>query len=55
MITTVRLANGGGGVAETAIGTPIGELPRNLAPSPRERSWLAATTGAWLPPSRQGR
>jgi len=28
MLTTVRLANGSGGVAETAIGTPIAELLR---------------------------
>jgi NADH:ubiquinone oxidoreductase subunit F (NADH-binding) len=51
MLTTVRLANGGGGVAETAIGTPIAELLR-LAEYPARAVLVGGYHGAWLSPER---
>jgi NADH:ubiquinone oxidoreductase subunit F (NADH-binding) len=51
MLITVRLANGGGGVAETAIGTPIAELLR-LAQYPARAVLVGGYHGAWLPPER---
>ena len=47
MLTTVRLSNGGGGVAETAIGTPIAELLR-LAEHPAQAVLVGGYHGAWL-------
>lgn len=47
MLTTVRLANGGGGVAEAAIGTPIAELLR-LAEYPAQAVLVGGYHGAWL-------
>jgi NADH:ubiquinone oxidoreductase subunit F (NADH-binding) len=47
MLTTVRLSSGGGGVAETAIGTPIAELLR-LAEHPAQAVLVGGYHGAWL-------
>lgn len=47
MLTTVRLANGGGGVAETAIGTPIADLLA-LAEHPAQAVLVGGYHGAWL-------
>ena len=47
MLTTVRLSNGGGGVSETAIGTPIAELVR-LAEHPAQAVLVGGYHGAWL-------
>ena len=51
MITTMRLANGGGGVAETAIGTPIGEL-LELGTQPARAVLVGGYHGAWLSPQQ---
>ena len=51
MLTTVRLANGGGGVAETPIGTPIAELLR-LAEHPAKAVLVGGYHGAWLFPEQ---
>jgi len=53
MLTTVRLANGSGGVAETAIGTPIAELLR-LAEHPARAVLVGGYHGAWLTPEQAG-
>jgi NADH:ubiquinone oxidoreductase subunit F (NADH-binding) len=47
MLTTVRLADGSGGVAETPIGTPIAELLR-LAQHPAQAVLVGGYHGAWL-------
>jgi NADH:ubiquinone oxidoreductase subunit F (NADH-binding) len=54
MLTTVRLANGSGGVAETAIGTPIAELLQ-LAEHPARAVLVGGYHGAWLTPEQAGR
>jgi len=54
MLTTVRLANGEGGVAETAIGTPISALLR-LAEHPARAVLVGGYHGAWLSPEQAGR
>lgn len=51
MLTTVRVANGSGGVAETAIGTPIAELLM-LAEQPAQAILVGGYHGAWLPPEQ---
>jgi NADH:ubiquinone oxidoreductase subunit F (NADH-binding) len=51
MLTTVRLANGGGGVAEAAIGTPIAELLR-LTEYPAQAVLVGGYHGAWLSPQQ---
>ena len=51
MLITVRLANGSGGVAETAIGTPIAELLR-LAQYPARAVLVGGYHGAWLSPEQ---
>jgi NADH:ubiquinone oxidoreductase subunit F (NADH-binding) len=51
MLTTVRLANGDGGVAETAIGTPIAELLR-LDEYPTRAVLVGGYHGAWLSPEQ---
>ena len=53
MLTTVRLSNGGGGVAETAIGTPIAELLR-LAEHPAQAVLVGGYHGAWLSSDQAG-
>jgi NADH:ubiquinone oxidoreductase subunit F (NADH-binding) len=47
MLTTVRLANGGGGVAETPIGTPLAELLK-LREQPAQAVLVGGYHGAWL-------
>jgi NADH:ubiquinone oxidoreductase subunit F (NADH-binding) len=47
MLTTLRTADGGGGVAETAIGTPIAGLLR-LAAHPAQAVLVGGYHGAWL-------
>jgi NADH:ubiquinone oxidoreductase subunit F (NADH-binding) len=47
MLTTLRLANGSGWVAETAIGTPIGQLLR-LDEHPAQAILVGGYHGAWL-------
>jgi NADH:ubiquinone oxidoreductase subunit F (NADH-binding) len=54
MLTTVRLAHGGGGVAETPIGTPIAELLR-LREYPAQAVLVGGYHGAWLSPEQAGR
>lgn len=51
MLTTVRLANGGGEVAETALGTPIAEL-LGLAAEPARAVLVGGYHGAWLTPAQ---
>jgi NADH:ubiquinone oxidoreductase subunit F (NADH-binding) len=51
MLTTVRLANGSGGVAETPIGVPIAELLR-LAEHPAQAVLVGGYHGAWLSPEQ---
>jgi NADH:ubiquinone oxidoreductase subunit F (NADH-binding) len=53
MLTTVRLANGGGGVAETPIGTPIAELLR-LREQPAQAVLVGGYHGAWLSAEQAG-
>jgi NADH:ubiquinone oxidoreductase subunit F (NADH-binding) len=53
MLTTLRLSNGGGGVAETAIGTPIAELLR-LAEHPAQAVLVGGYHGAWLSSDQAG-
>jgi NADH:ubiquinone oxidoreductase subunit F (NADH-binding) len=47
MLTTMRLASGDGGVAETAIGAPIGGLLR-LPEHPAQAVLVGGYHGAWL-------
>jgi NADH:ubiquinone oxidoreductase subunit F (NADH-binding) len=54
MLTTVRLADGSGGVVETAIGTPIAELLR-LNDQPTRAVLVGGYHGAWLTPEQGGR
>ena len=51
MLTTVRLANGSSGVAETAIGTPIAELLK-LEEHPAQAVLVGGYHGAWLTPAQ---
>jgi NADH:ubiquinone oxidoreductase subunit F (NADH-binding) len=51
MLITARPANGSGGVAETAIGTPIAELLR-LAEYPARAVLVGGYHGAWLSPEQ---
>src|SRR5450631_948782 len=51
MLTTVRLANGDGGVAETALGIPIAELLR-LSEHPAQAVLVGGYHGAWLSPQQ---
>jgi NADH:ubiquinone oxidoreductase subunit F (NADH-binding) len=51
MLTTLRRANGSGGIAETAIGTPIAELLR-LAEHPARAVLVGGYHGAWLTPEQ---
>ncbi len=51
MLTTVRLADGSGGVAEAAIGTPISEL-LDLAGRPAGAVLVGGYHGAWLAPEQ---
>jgi NADH:ubiquinone oxidoreductase subunit F (NADH-binding) len=54
MLATLRLANGSGGVAETAIGTSIAELLK-LAEHPAKAVLVGGYHGAWLTPAQAGR
>jgi len=54
MLTTMRLANGGGGVAEAAIGTPIAGLLR-LREYPAQAVLVGGYHGAWLSAEQAGR
>jgi NADH:ubiquinone oxidoreductase subunit F (NADH-binding) len=54
MLTTVRRANGSGGVAETPIGTPIAQLLR-LAEYPAKAVLVGGYHGAWLSPDQARR
>jgi len=54
MLTTLRLANGSGGVVETAIGTPIAELLR-LNEQRAGAVLVGGYHGAWLTPEQAGR
>ncbi|HZX97908.1 MAG TPA: NADH-ubiquinone oxidoreductase-F iron-sulfur binding region domain-containing protein [Dermatophilaceae bacterium] len=54
MLTTVRLANGGGGVAETPLGTPLARLLR-LAEYPAQAVLVGGYHGAWLTPEQASR
>ena len=47
MLTTLRFAKGGGGVVETAVGTPIAELLR-LADHPAQAVLIGGYHGVWL-------
>lgn len=47
MLATLRLADGGGGVAEVAVGTPIAELLK-LAEHPAQAVLVGGYHGAWL-------
>ena len=51
MLTTVRLADGSGGIVETAIGAPIAEL-LNLAEHPVRAVLVGGYHGAWLTPEQ---
>jgi NADH:ubiquinone oxidoreductase subunit F (NADH-binding) len=51
MLTTARLANGSGGVAETVMGTPIAELLM-LAEHPAQAILVGGYHGAWLSPEQ---
>ncbi|MEP7033952.1 MAG: NADH-ubiquinone oxidoreductase-F iron-sulfur binding region domain-containing protein [Dermatophilaceae bacterium] len=51
MLTTVRLANGSGGVSETAIGTPVAQL-LSLAEHPAQAVLVGGYHGAWLSPEK---
>ena len=51
MLTTVRLADGSGGVAEAAIGTPIADL-LGLAKHPARAVLVGGYHGAWLTPEQ---
>jgi NADH:ubiquinone oxidoreductase subunit F (NADH-binding) len=51
MLTTVRLAGGGGGVTETAIGTPIAQLLA-LPKYPAQAVLVGGYHGAWLSPEQ---
>jgi len=51
MLTTVRLANGSGGVAEAAIGTPISHLLK-LNEHPARAVLVGGYHGAWLTPEQ---
>jgi NADH:ubiquinone oxidoreductase subunit F (NADH-binding) len=51
MLTTVRLANGSGGVGETSLGTPIAELLR-LGQYPAQAVLVGGYHGAWLSPEQ---
>jgi NADH:ubiquinone oxidoreductase subunit F (NADH-binding) len=53
MLTTVRLANGDGGVAETPLGIPIDELLR-LSEYPAQAVLVGGYHGAWLSPKQAG-
>ena len=53
MLTTVRLANSSGGVAEAAIGTPIAQLLM-LAEHPAQAILVGGYHGAWLTPEQAG-
>jgi NADH:ubiquinone oxidoreductase subunit F (NADH-binding) len=53
MLTTMRLANGGGGVAEAAIGTPIAGLLR-LREYPAQAVLVGGYHGAWLSAEQAG-
>jgi NADH:ubiquinone oxidoreductase subunit F (NADH-binding) len=53
MLTTTRLAGGGGGVAETPIGIPIAELLR-LPEYPAQAVLVGGYHGAWLTPKQAG-
>jgi len=54
MLTTVRQADGGGGVAEASIGTPIAELLR-LREHPAQAVLVGGYHGAWLSAEQAGR
>jgi NADH:ubiquinone oxidoreductase subunit F (NADH-binding) len=54
MLTTVRRADGSGGVAEAAIGTPIAQL-LNLPDHPAQAVLVGGYHGAWLTPGQAGR
>ena len=54
MLTTVRQSDGGGGVAEAAIGTPIAELLR-LREQPAQAVLVGGYHGAWLSAEQAGR
>lgn len=54
MLTTVRLADGSGGVAEAAIGTPIRDLLQ-LGRHPAQAVLVGGYHGAWLSPEQAGR
>ena len=51
MLATVRLANGTGGVTETAMGTPIAELLK-LMEHPAKAVLVGGYHGAWLSPEQ---
>jgi len=53
MLTTTRLANGDGKVAEAAIGVPIAELLR-LTEHPAQAVLVGGYHGAWLSPKQAG-
>ena len=53
MLTTVRLADGSGGVMETAIGTPMANL-LGLAEHPAQAVLVGGYHGAWLTPEQAG-
>ena len=54
MLTTLRRADGGGGVEEIAIGTPIAD-PLRLAEHPAQAVLVGGYHGAWLSPEQAGR
>jgi NADH:ubiquinone oxidoreductase subunit F (NADH-binding) len=53
MLTTLRLADGAGGVAEAAIGTPIADLLQ-LNEHPARAVLVGGYHGAWLTPDQAG-
>jgi NADH:ubiquinone oxidoreductase subunit F (NADH-binding) len=53
MLTSLRLSNGTGGVAETPIGTPIADLLR-LREQPARAVLVGGYHGAWLSPEQAG-
>jgi NADH:ubiquinone oxidoreductase subunit F (NADH-binding) len=53
MLTTLRLANGRGGVSETTIGTPIAGLLK-LDAHPAQAVLVGGYHGAWLTPEQAG-